>query len=49
MDVDNFEMQHIQFKSSESWTKKFVELEETLEGNCIGNISCHPQLLDIPA
>jgi len=35
MDVDNFEMQHIEFKSSELWTTKFIELRKTLEGKCL--------------
>jgi hypothetical protein len=35
MDVDNFEMQHIEFKSSELWTIKFVKFRKTLEGNCL--------------
>jgi len=35
MDFDNFEMQHIEFKSSNLWTTKFVELRKTLEGNCL--------------
>jgi len=35
MDVDNFEMQHIEFKSSDLWTTKFVELRKTLEGSCL--------------
>jgi len=37
MDVDNFEIQRIEYKSSELWTTKFVELRKTLEGNCLGN------------
>ena len=37
MDVDNFEIQHIEFKSSELWTTKFVELRKTLEGNFLEN------------
>jgi len=35
MDADNIEMQHIEFKSSELWTTKFVKLRKTLEGNCL--------------
>jgi hypothetical protein len=35
MDVNNFEMQHIKFRSSELWTIKFVESQKTLEGNCL--------------
>jgi hypothetical protein len=35
IDGDNFEMQHIEFNSSELWTIKFVELRETLVGNCL--------------
>jgi hypothetical protein len=34
MDVDNFEMQDVEFKPSELWTITFVELRRTLEGNC---------------
>jgi hypothetical protein len=33
--TDNFEMQHIEFKSSELWTIKLVELRKALEGNCL--------------
>ena len=35
MGFDNYEMQHIEFKSSELWTTTFVELRKTLEGNCL--------------
>ena len=48
MNVDNSEIQHIEFKSSELWTLKFVELRKTLEENCLEKsaaiLNCWPSL-----
>ena len=35
MDLDDFEMQHAEFKTSELWTSKFAELRQILDGNCL--------------
>lgn len=35
MDIDNFEMQLVDFKISELWTSNFAELQKALEGDCL--------------
>lgn len=34
MDINDFDLQYIEFKSSELWNTKFVELRRVLEGDC---------------
>jgi len=45
-DIDNFEMQHVEFKASELCTSKLDELRKTYEGNCLSaaNLDCWTSL-----
>ena len=43
MDIDDFEMQQVEFRSSELWTSKFVELRKSLEDE---NLEKSPAILN---
>ena len=39
LDIENFVMQHIEFKTYQLWTTKFVELRKILEENCSNKVA----------